>query len=409
MLLLLKIAFLNVLRNSRRTLITILAIVFGCVSLITFGGFVESMHDGLREGMIRSQLGHLQIYQKGFSRFGHVDPEKYMLSAETVKKILEIAEKQPGIEIVTSRLNFSGLLSNGKTSIGVFGVGMDAEKEALMNSAVKILDGEDLFADDPEAALIGNGLAKSLDIKTGDWLTLLSSTEDGGMNAVDIQVKGIISTGIKELDDRLVRANLPHIQNLLYTAGLTRVVILLDKTKDTTVVKSNLEKAFKAANLDVEIKTWSDLASYYHKVVSMFNKVFGFIKIIVVIIVILGIANTMMMAVMERTSEIGTIRALGNTRSEILKLFLSEAIYLGIIGGVIGMLTGVLLAKGINAAGIMMPAPPGTTEGFPIRILLVKQLFIEAMLLGLMSSVVSSIYPAIKASRLKIVDALRYV
>ncbi|MFH2131061.1 MAG: FtsX-like permease family protein [bacterium] len=409
MVLILKIAFLNVLRNRRRSVITILAIVFGSVSLIVFGGFVESMYDGLRESMIRSQLGHLQVYKKGFSEFGSVEPEKYLLSAETTRQIMDIVETHPGVEIVTSRLNFSGLLSNGKSSVGVFGVGMDADKEALMNSSVKIVAGDDLFTEDLESALIGEGLAQSLSIRVGDWMTLLASTADGAVNAVDIKVAGIISTGMKEIDDRVIRANRLHIQNLMVTDRLTRVIVLLEKTETTTAAKLSLEKAFAAHHLDVEIRTWSDLAGYYHKVVRMFTSVFGFIKIIVVVIVILGIANTMMMAVMERTSEIGTIRALGNTRSEILALFLSEAVFLGIMGGLCGIMLGVLAARGITAADLMMPPPPGGTEGFPIRIMVVPDLLWESIGLGILASVISSIYPSLKASRLKIVDALRFV
>jgi putative ABC transport system permease protein len=405
----LKIAFLNVLRNRRRTLITVLAIVFGSLSLIVFGGFVESMYDGLRESMIRSQLGHLQIYKKGYSEFGSLEPEKYLLTAREVETIMKTVEQQPGVEIVTSRLNFSGLLSNGKVSAGVFGMGMDAEKESLMNSSVRIVEGEDLFAEDLESALIGTGLATSMNVKTGDWLTLLSTTASGAVNAVDIHVAGIITTGMKEIDDRFIRANLAQIQSLMQTDSLTRVIVLLDKTEHTEPVRARLQQVFQNQRLAVEIKSWSDLADYYHKVVSMFNNVFGFIKVIVVVIVILGIANTMMMAVMERTSEIGTIRALGNTRREILGLFLTEAVYLGLIGGLIGIVAGILAAKGITAGNLMMPPPPGGTTGFPIRILLVPRLLWEALWLGIMASVVSSLYPAIKASRLKIVDAIRFI
>jgi len=278
-----------------------------------------------------------------------------------------------------------------------------------MNSAVSILEGEDLFPDDPESALVGEGLASQLNAKVGDWLTLLSSTTDGAVNAVDIQIAGIMSTGIKEVDDRAIRANLPHIQNLMYTDAVTRVVILLDDTENTDMVKDRLVSIFAEKGMEVELKTWSDLASFYHKVVKMFNNVFGFIKVIVMVIVVLGIANTMMMAVMERTTEIGTIRALGNTRKEIVGLFLIEATYLGIIGGIVGIIFGILAAKGISSADIMMPPPPGSTNGFPIRIGVYVPFLIESFILGLSASVLSSLYPATKAARFKIIDALRFV
>ncbi len=409
MILFCKIALLNVLRNTRRTTITVLAIVFGSVSLIVFGGFVESMYDGLRETKIRSSLGHMQVFRKGFNEFGNVDPEKYLLSPQTASALIEIAKNQPEVEIVTQRINLSGLLSNGKNSIGVFGTGIDAEKEGIMNSAVRILEGDDLFPDDPESALVGEGLAESIAIKVGDWLTLLSSTIDGAVNAVDIQVAGIMSTGIKEVDDRSIRANLPHIQNLMYTDAITRIVILLEETEDTDPVRNRLENLFAQNGLDTEIRTWSELDVFYPKVVRLFNYVFGFIKVIVMAIVILGIANTMMMAVMERTTEIGTIRALGNTRNEIVGLFVLEATYLGVFWGILGIAAGILAAKGISAAGLMMPPPPGSTKGFPIQVMVIYSLLVESFILGLSASVASSLYPALKAARIKIIDALRFV
>jgi len=389
-------------------MITILAIVFGCVTLIIFGGFTEGMYDGMKESMIRSRLGHIQIFKQGYNEFGQVEPEKYMLSQKEADQAIEIIKNFKEIEIATPRINFSGLLSNGNTSVGVMGSGIDADNEALLNSAIQIVAGDDLFPEDSESVLVGEGLAKSLRVKAGDVLTLLASTVDGTVNAIDVEISGIISTGVKEIDDRILRGNLPHIQNLLYTENITRLVLLLTETKDTDAIRSALDQAFKKAGLQLELKTWEELGTQYNKVVRLFDNLFGFIKIVVILIVILGIANTMMMAVMERTAEIGTIRALGNTRWEVLRLFLLEAIYLGLIGGVVGILMGILISKGISSAGFVMPPPPGSTSGFPIRIYVVPRFLWEAMLLGFSASFLSAIYPAIKASRLKIVDALRF-
>lgn len=407
--LLIKIAFLNVLRNKRRSLITMFSIVFGCVSIMTFGGFAEAMFEGLRESVIRSQYGHLQIYKKGFSEFEHVNPEGYMLSQETVQAVTAIIEEQPGVEIVTNRLNFTGLISNGNSSVVVVGTGVEAEKESLLNSAIKMVDGDELFEEDIEGGLIGVGLAEALDIQVGDILTVLASTPDASMNAVDVVVSGIVQTGITEIDDRLLRANLPHIQNLLYTPDVTKMVVLLEDTAQTDLMKEKLLNLFESQNIEVEIQTWSDLAFFYHKVVRIFQSIFGFIKIIVMVIVIMGIANTMMMTVMERTNEIGTIRALGKTRQEVVALFLTEAFFLGLGGVVLGVATGILSAFLITEAHWMMPPPPGSNEGFPIRIFLVDHLILEAIYLGIAAAIISSLYPSFKAARLKIVDALRFI
>ena len=402
-----KIALLNVLRNKRRSVITLLAIQVGVISLILFGGFVASMYDGMRENMIRSQLGHLQIYQEGFNQYGHIEPEKYLLSQQQIVRITQLVKTVAGVELITPRLNFSGLLTNGSQSIAIVGNGINADKEALLSSAITITQGEDLFAEDSQGALLGEGLFHALNANIGDYLTLLGSTTDGAVNAVDIQVIGAINSGVKDLDNRLVRINLSHAQDLQFTQGISRLVVLLTDTSKTTEVISKLNALFKKENLPLEIKSWSELADYYHEVVNLFDGVFGFIKVIVLFIAALSIANTMMMAVMERTPEIGSIRALGATRREVMALFLTEACYLGIIGSALGLFFGILFANGITLAEFMMPTPPGSSQSYPIRIFIEWPVLWQTAITGIAVAIIASIYPAFKASRLLINHAMR--
>jgi putative ABC transport system permease protein len=405
----LKIALRNVFRNKRRSGLTLLAIVFGSVAIIVFGGYVEQAYVGLRETTINSQLGHIQIFKKGYEEHAKREPEKYQLSPDTVVKIQEILSEIPEVQVVTTRLNFSGLLSNGSTSMGVFGIGMEAEKEAEMSSGMTINEGEDLFEDDRDSVLLGAGLAETMEVHPGEILTLLSSTADGAINALDVTVSGIFSTYMKEYDDRAMRMNLAHTQTLLYTDEVTKVVVLLKDTAFTEKVAQLLRSRLDETGLEVEIKTWSDLAHYYNAVKMMFGSLFGFIQIIVVVIVVLGIANTMMMTVMERTSEIGTIRALGTKKRGVMQLFLLEGLVIGVLGGVLGMLFGAGIAELITTMDIMMPPPPGASQGFPIVIMIVPEVLLQSFALAVVAALFSSIYPAFKASKLKIVDALRFV
>ena len=404
----LKLALLNVLRNSRRSVITLLAIQFGVISLIIFGGFVASMYDGMRENMIRSQLGHIQIYKEGFNQFGSQEPENYLIDRDTLQQVIDQVEGMEGVEIVTPRLNFSGLLSNGVKSLAVVGEGIDPDKEALLSSAVRLTQGEDLFPDDDSGSLLGDGLYQSLNVNVGDYLTLMTNTADGAINAVDVVATGAVTTGTREVDNRLLRINLSHAQDLIYTDGVTRLVVLLSDTAQTDATVEKLESMFAAQNLKLEIRTWSQLADYYHEVVNLFNSVFDFVRMIVIVIVALSISNTMMMAVMERTPEIGTIRAIGGTRSEILSLFLMEAFILGIIGSLLGVIFGILMARGITQAEFIMPTPPGSSQTYPIRIFVEQTVLQETAILGVAIAVLSSIYPAIKASRMVINQALRF-
>ncbi|MCO1334759.1 FtsX-like permease family protein [Microbulbifer sp. OS29] len=403
-----KVALLNIMRNGRRSLITLAAIVFGCTSLIVFGGFVQSMYDGMRESMIRSQLGHIQIYANGYNQYGKAEPEKYLIPDRDLSTISQLIESESNALVVAPRLNFNGLLSDGKQSIAITGIGIDAEKEVMLSSAIRIVDGEDLFPEDIEAAHLGEGLFNALDVQVGDYLTLLASTQDGAINAVDVQVMGVISTGVKALDDRLLRVNLPLAQELLYTSDITRMVVLLDETQLTDTAISTLVSAFEQHHLDLELKSWEELAGYYHQVVGLFNGVFEFITVIVLIIVALSISNTMLMAVMERTRELGTIRAMGGTPRQVVSLILLESVFLGLIGSLLGLLMGALAAKGITYAEWMMPRPPGSTQDYPIRVFVVPDILFRTFLLGFAISLVSSLYPAVKASRLPVVKALRF-
>lgn len=402
-----KIALLNVLRNRRRSLITLLSIQVGVVSLILFGGFVASMYEGMRENMIRSQLGHLQIYQAGFNQYGHIEPEKYLLTQAQVKRVSELVNGLSEVELLTPRLDFSGLVTNGKQSVAVVGNGIDADKEALLSSAITLIEGEDLFVEDQDGALVGLGLYNALNAQIGDYLTVLASTADGAVNAVDVKIVGAINTGTREVDNRLLRINLSHAQDLQFTQGVSRLVVLLKNTDQTDEVIAKLEALFEREGLTLEMRSWSQLADYYHEVVNLFDGVFGFLKIIVLFIAALSIANTMMMAVMERTPEIGSIRALGATRHEVMMLFLTEASYLGIFGSAFGVVLGIVLANSLTLAEFMMPTPPGSSQSYPIRIFVEWNVIWQTALTGVLVAVLASIYPAFKASRLLINQAMR--
>lgn len=405
----LKIAFLNILRNKRRTLITLLAIMTGCVCIIVYGGYIQSVFLGVSESLIRTHAGHIQIFQKGFNEFGKTEPENYMLSPDMVKKVIKMVEQQPEVIMATQRVNFGGLISNGNVSSGAFGVGIEADNEVDFSAGIKILEGEDIFPEDTDHVLIGQALARSLGATVGSDLTLMSGTVDGSVNAVNMVVSAIITTGRKELDKRYIKANLEHIQELLFTEGITRILVLLDKTAHTEKVCNKLKDAFEEAGLDIELKKWDEMADIYHQLVEYYDRMFLFISFVVIFIVVLGIANTMTMAVLERTKEIGTIRALGNTRGQIIKLFITESTYLGIIGGAMGLALGIVFANWVTSLMIMQSPPPGSTVSYPYTIHIVQGVLIKAFILGITASVLSSIYPAIKASRLKIVDALRHI
>ena len=230
------------------------------------------------------------------------------------------------------------------------------------------------------------------------------------MNAINFRLTGVATTGSQAWDSVFVKLPLDAVQTLLDVKSVENMVILLKDTDNTQNVASKLKKLFKEKNLPLEIKTWDQLATFYHKVVTLFGGIFNVVRMIIIIVVFFSIANTMTMSVFERVTEIGTIRAIGTKKSGIIKLFITEGIVVGVIGGLLGVVFGILAAEIINlAGGIPMPPPPGRSVGFVSQILIVPSILLFSVITMIITAVISSIYPAYKATKLNVVEALRHV
>jgi putative ABC transport system permease protein len=407
MLIMLKIAFRNVFRNKRRTLITEMAIIFGAVAIILVGGIFEVMVQGLREQTIRTQLGHIQIHAKGYSSKGMSNPWKYVIrQPQAIEKLISDI---PQIKILTERVEFSGIISSREVSTNFIGIGGIPEKESFVSSGLNILYGKNVGEITPDGALVGKELAEGLGVEVGDALTLLTNTVYGSFNAVEVVVEGIFQSGSAEYDKRAIITTLKKAQTLLDLEGVTSLIVILERTEDTCIVAKELTDRFNKARLSVELNTWEELATYYKQVKGLFDAIFGSVKFIIAIIVVFGIANTMIMSVLERTNEIGTIMALGGSRRQVIPLFLLEALTIGLIGGIAGIILGSLVTKVVAIIGIPVPPPPGQNVTLVIRPLLLSSSITFAFVLSVLSSLLSGIYPAYKASKLRPVDALRHV
>ena len=382
---------------------TLAAIVFGVVGLILSGGFVEDIFLQLAETTIHSQSGHLQIYKTGFFAQGSRAPEKYLI--DEPDSIRSALDRFPEIDDTMARVNFSGLLNNGRTDLSIVGEGVEADKEARLGSHLKISAGRQLGKADAYGILVGHGVAASLKLIPGERVTLLLNTAEGAMNSLEFEVVGVFQTFSKEFDARAVRIPLAAAQELLNTQGINRIVLSLKKTEDTERVTRSL-----AAQLDgalYELKTWRQLNDFYQKTVDLYARQFGVLRLIVLIMVFLGVANTINMSVFERTGEFGTMMALGNTRMTIFQLVLLENVLLGLIGASVGALLGVALAVLHSTVGIVMPPPPNANIGYTALIRIVPSVVVMAFLVGLIATILAAIFPASRVARTPIDEALR--
>ena len=239
-------------------------------------------------------------------------------------------------------------------------------------------------------------------------IRLMTNTIDSSINAVDVRVRGVFYTSSKSFDDIFLRMPLKTAQRLLKTDSVQSLVIKLHHTDDTEEVKNKLQVLFREKHLNLEMKTWDELAEFYTQTVDLFKKFYLIIKMIIFIVVILSIFNTMNMSVMERISEIGTIMAMGSRSSGVVFLFLYEGIILGLIGGLVGDILGCAIVQAVSCVGITMPPSPGTNVGWLSHPMVVPRILFSTLMFSILIGGISAFYPAYRASRLVITDALRY-
>jgi putative ABC transport system permease protein len=399
----LKLALRNLARERKRTLISLAAIVVGVVGYLLAGGFIDWIFWAIRESAIDNGLGHIQISAKGYRDAGQADPGAYMLPANGPQK--DAIARLPGVVAVSPRLMISGLVSHGEVTVPFAGEAIEPDVDARISKDIAV-DGDPLDAAAPKGVILGRGLARALNVKQGDVLAFITTGASGGMSGVEGIVRGVYSTGVKAFDDVAVRMPLALGQQLMRTKGVHLWVVGIDDTAHTEAVASAISPIL--AGSGKEMRTWLDLSDFYRKTVTLMSRQMLVVAVLIAIILVLGIANLLTMSTLERTGEIGTMLALGTSRSSVLRMHFMEGLLLGLAGAIAGLAIGAVLAAVISWIGIPMPPPPGRDTGYRAEILLSLPIILDAVALALASAAVAGAYPAWKASRMPIVDALRF-
>ncbi len=397
-----KLALRNVFRHRARTAMTLAAITIGVMSLVLSGGLVQDFLIQLREATIHSQFGHLQLYKAGYSELGSRAPYRYMINdpAQTVVQLTPLQH----VTAIAARVNFSGLLSNGRTNLPVIAEGIDAEKEREISKSTQIINGSNLSRNTPYAIIIGQGVAQALGLKPGGTATLLVNTREGALNSLDFEVAGIFQTFSKEYDERAIRVPLAAAQELLDTKAVHTLVVALDETAQTDAVGQKIMRILPRD--EFEIRTWYELADFYSKAENLYKQYFTVLRLIILGMVLLGVANSVNITIHERTGEFGTLMALGNRRQLILRLVLTENLLVGLIGASAGVVLAIIAALAISAIGIPMPPMPDSNSGYTAGIRLIPSEIEISFMIGLLATCLAALLPAWRASRTSIVEAL---
>lgn len=222
-------------------------------------------------------------------------------------------------------------------------------------------------------------------------------------------VGGTFNTGSAGSNDKFTFVPLALAQSLLDADGKAdRLTLLLDDVRATEPLRAHLASKLAAAGFDLEIETWQELSSFYHQVHNMFDMIFGFIFSIVLTVVVMSVANSMSMTVVERTREIGTLRAIGLKRGGVVWLFATESLVLTLAGCLAGLLVMLGVRYGINVASISY-TPPNSSTPIPLLVDLdVERILFTLVLMGVVGTLAAPL-PARRAARQPIIDALGHV
>lgn len=397
------LALRNLQRHLRRSLTALLAISFGVIALLVAGGYVASLFEEFREATIQSQYGHIQITRPGFHEAGRSDPYSYLLPSRTD----ELVRNLPPDARLAPRLLVNGLASSGEITLPFVAEGIDPAVDMIDDHSLRIVEGRRLTSDDEQHLLVGQGLANLLEVGLGDQLVLLVNAEGGMLSAAEGEVVGIFSSFSREFDDAALLMPLKLARTLSGVESAHAWLVFLNETRQTDGVTTLLQERLEAGRY--EITPWHDLAEFYQRAAALFDQQLGVMKLLVMVIILLGIGNTMMMSVLERTGEIGTMMAMGTRKGFILRELLIEGALLGILGTLVGVLITLGLAELFDLLGIEMPPPPGFTRGYNASLLITPSLIVEAAVLACLTTTAAAFYPALRASRMVIVDALRKV
>lgn len=396
----------NLWRNQRRTVLTISTVALSVMVSNIGTRYSSAVLSIWEEGSINHGTAHAQIHAKGyFDRPDVISLERTISNGDQfAQRILDDKE----VDMVTRRIIFEGIISSGAKTIYFLGRAVDPDSERKVSPDVFRSDtdqGQFVSSLIPQGITIGKGLAETLGLKIGDDATLMVNTLSGSVNGVDVKVIGIVDPPLPGLSKRLVFAHIDYVQKSIKLDGrYSQLAIRLKKGSKPEPFVARHQDAAAAAGLDM--RGWWQLDPMIKKVEKIWDSVVGVICFLLFVSAGISVLNIIYMLVAERTVEIGTLMAIGAKPRDIKFLFASEAILIGIIGGVIGGIFANTALKIMDIVGVPFDSP------FSSGVLLVHpktNLFVTVVIVtaGIVICYLSALAPARKAAAVEPVVAFR--
>lgn len=398
-----KFALQNTLRNRRRSAVTVSIAALGTAAILLAGGFALFTYESLAQAAARD-TGHLVLGTPASFTSDEDVPLQHGLSHVDALRQQLLAD--PAVRQVLPKVVFSGLISNGDKSTVMMATGVDPDNEfAVKGPFLTVTAGSVLTSDSTEPeVMLGEALARSLKASPGSSLTLLASTTEGAMNAMDVRVKGTFTTGVPDMDKRAVFTSVALAQRLLVTDRVSSLGVFLDRMASTLPAQARVA----AQNPTLEVQNWEQQAVFYQAVKGLYNRIFGALGIIIGVIVVFVVTNAMAMAIIERTREIGTLRALGTLPSQLLRTLGLEGMLLGGVGALVGAALSLGVSLLLFVVPVEMPPPPGRSVGYPLNIAIDPALYLFTLLAMVSLTMLASYAVARKTVHMPVVDALAH-
>ncbi len=405
---LVRMAWRNVWRNKRRTLIALVAIALGLVFLVFMDGSIAGFQQAVFGNAVRLQGGNVQVHAPGYREKAKRLPLLPLVDAEAV---VRAARAQSQTVAASRRINTSGFVSSREATMPVVISGIEPELEAPVGLVARnISQGRYLTAGDEDLILVGQAMASRLKVGVGDRIALLGRATHEQMRRRTMTVIGIYDLGLPEAEKQMVYISLAEAQTLFDLRDqATEVVVVLQSVGQEKVVVAALQGALPA----YEVASWQELNPEMNQSLEVDKQVMGIFGLVVLLIAGVGILNLMLMAVFERTREIGLLAAMGLKRHEILGLFLLEGVFIGLLGSLVGGVLGGLVVSGIGQVGIKLSiAEMGEMMallGDRLYPTLRLELLLGRALTVAVIAALASLYPAWQASKREPAEALHYV
>lgn len=403
---LLAMAWRNIVRNPRRSLITVSAIAFGLASLLFLWGFNDGAHNSMMRNLQQVIVGSIQIHAKDF--FRHPTLIRTVPDMGKVNQLLS----QMGEIRRTARLRTFALAAGEENSEGLIMLGISPETEPMATRLhTKVSRGRFLRLDDSQACVMGATTARNLGVHLGDEVVLLAEDRFGSLAADKFRLVGIIESGEMGIDRGLVIVPLGFMQKLLGMEGRISEIVIQLPREELEQTTRMLRDAL--GNSRYEVLRWYDMYPMMKQWVELENAFYYIFLTIVLVIVAAGVMNTVLMSTLERVHEFGVMMALGCGRLRLAYMVAIESVLIGAIGIGVGTLLGMALVLFFNRVGIDLSAQMDTVTRFYIDPVIRTEIDLDHLLTTILAVLAAALFaaivPAVRASRLEPVEAIHHV